>query len=142
MKNILVVDDNAFVAEALALRLNFFIEDSRVITAADGAQAVEVLNRETVDHVLTDLQMPVMDGFELIEYCRKHHPRVPLAVMTGERTPETLKRIRMLGVSDCFEKPFDFDEVAQHIRDDLDSGRGVIDMVSGGITAAMNAIRR
>jgi CheY-like chemotaxis protein len=123
MKNILVVDDNAFVAEVLAVSLNLFIRDCRVMTAENGAEAVEVLGRERVDLVLTDLQMPVMNGYELIKYCREHHPRLLLAAMTGDCSPDVLKRLLALGVSACFEKPFDYDQVAQQVRDSLALGR-------------------
>jgi CheY-like chemotaxis protein len=127
MKNILVVDDSAFVAEALALRLNLFIKDSRVFTAANGAEAVEVLSSAEVDFVVTDIQMPVMSGYELIEYCVKHHPRLHLSAMTGDRSPDVFQRLHALGVSVCFEKPFDYDEVAQRVRDELGSSTGAFD---------------
>jgi CheY-like chemotaxis protein len=121
MKNILVVDDNVFVAEGLAVRLNLFVKDCRVLTAVNGADAVQVLSATEVDFVLTDLQMPVMSGYELITYCREHRPRVRLAAMTGDCSPDVRKRLQALGVSVCFEKPFDYDLVAQRVRDELDS---------------------
>lgn len=141
MKSILVVDDNTFVAEALALRLGLFIRDSRIITAADGREAARILDSEPVDFLLTDLQMPVMDGYDLILYCRKNHPRVHLCAMTAGPTADVLRRLRMLGVTVCFSKPFDFDETAQRVRDELVSGRGVLDTVTGRIAAALYAVR-
>lgn len=127
MKNILVVDDNVFVAEGLAVRLNLFVKDCRVLTASNGADAVQVLSNTEVDLVMTDLQMPVMSGYELIKYCREHRPRLLLAAMTGDCSPDVRKRLHALGVSVCLEKPFDYDEAAQRIRDELGSSTGAFD---------------
>ncbi len=123
MKNILVVDDNRFVAEVLSVSLDHAVKDCRVLTAANGADAVNILSGTEVDYVLTDLQMPVMSGYELIKHCREHHPRLFLAAMTGDCSPDVLKRLYALGVFVCFEKPFDYDQVAQQVRDELDLGR-------------------
>jgi CheY-like chemotaxis protein len=141
MKNIVVADDDTFAAEALALRLNLFIPGSRIITAVDGAEAVKVLNSMPVDLVLTDINMPVMNGYELIEHCRKQYPRTLLAAMTADYTPEVFRRLHALGVPTCFEKPFDFDEVAERVRDELNAGRGVSGRLSGLVSAAMDLIR-
>lgn len=139
MKNILVVDDNVFVAEGLAIRLNLFIKDCRILTAANGADAVQVLSRVEVDFVLTDLQMPVMDGYELIKYCREHRPRLLLAAMTGDRSPDVLERLHALGVSVCFEKPFDYDHVAQRVWDELGPTTGAFDRLFPRSAAALVA---
>lgn len=72
VRTILLVDDSPFVAEALALRLGLFLKDCRILTAADGVAAVEILKSEPVDFIMTDLQMPVMNGYELIAYCKKN----------------------------------------------------------------------
>lgn len=139
MKKILVVDDNVFVAEGLAVRLNLFIKNCRILTAANGADAVQVLSRVEVDFVLTDLQMPVMDGYEFIKYCREHRPRLLLAAMTGDGSPDVRKRLQALGVSVCFEKPFDYDEVAQRVRDELGSSAGAFDRLFPRRAAAVIA---
>lgn len=51
--------------------------------------------------------------------------------MTGEYTPDVARRLGGLGVSTCFEKPFDYDEVTRRIREELDDGPGVIDLFVG-----------
>ncbi len=141
MKNIVVVDDDRFAAEALALRLNLFISDSRIIAAADGAEAVGILATLPVDLLLTDINMPVMNGYKLIEHCKTHYPRMRLAAMTADLSPGVFKRLHALGVPTCFEKPFDFDEVAERIRDELSDGRGVYEQLSGLLSATMDLIR-
>lgn len=129
IRTVLLVDNSPFVAEALALRLGLFLKDCRILTAADGMAAVEILKSNAVDFIMTDLQMPVMDGYELIAYCKKNHPRIPLYAMTGEDTPDAARRLGELGVSTCFEKPFDYDEVTRRVREELDAGPGVMDLI-------------
>lgn len=141
MKTIVVVDDDRFAAEALALRLGLFIPDSRIIAAADGAEGVKVLDGMPVDLLLTDINMPVMNGYALIEHCRKRHPRVRMVAMTADYSPEVFRRLHALGVPTCFEKPFDFDEVAERVRDELNAASGVYDRISGLLSATMDLIR-
>jgi hypothetical protein len=61
--------------------------------------------------------------------------------MTADYTPEVFRRLHALGVPTCFEKPFDFDEVAERMRDELNAGRGVSGRLSGLVSAAMDPIR-
>lgn len=119
MKNILVVDDNKLIAEGLALRLAVLMRDVRIHTAENGREALTLLESTSIDFVMTDLQMPVMSGFELIDYCRKNKPGIPLYAMTGDTAPEVTERLSRAGVSAPVEKPFDFDEVAERIKDAL-----------------------
>ena len=119
MKNILVVDDNKLIAEGLALRIAVLVKDAYVHTAANGREAIAFLESTPVDVVVTDLQMPVMNGFELIDYCRKSKPDVSLYAMSGNADPEVAERLSRSGVFGPVEKPFDFDEVAYRIKDAL-----------------------
>jgi CheY-like chemotaxis protein len=129
MKQILVVDDNKLIAEGLALRLGLLMKDARILTARDGREAMEVLTSEPVDLLVTDLQMPVIDGYDLIAYCRKNMPRVQLCAMSGALTPGLERQLSALGVTVSFDKPFDFDKVAERIRDEFVARQGLF----GGI---------
>jgi CheY-like chemotaxis protein len=120
MKHILVVDDDKLVAASLALRIGLQVKDARIHTAGDGREAMEILNFTSVDVLMTDLQMPVMNGYELIAYCRKNLPSLPLFAMSGALTPEVKRQLQTLGVTACVDKPFDFDEIALRVTDALD----------------------
>lgn len=127
MKNILVVDDNALIKDVLAQWIRSAMQDTHILTAGNGREALDILNNTPVSLVLTDLQMPVMNGYELIEYCKKNRPEIPVYAMTGERTPEVVRRLGLMGVPMTVEKPFDFGKVACWIRDALDDKPGVMD---------------
>jgi CheY-like chemotaxis protein len=83
MINILVVDDSAvdrFVIQGLlSVHQQFEID-----TAGDGAVALEKIRNRVPDLVLTDMQMPNMDGLQLVEAIRSRYPAVPVILVTGE----------------------------------------------------------
>ena len=104
MKTVLVVDDESSVRLALAAGLTDRRRGVKVATAANGVEAVAVLEAERVDLVLTDLRMPEMDGFELLAHLRRHFASVPVVVMTALGGNETAARLD--GAVECFTKPF------------------------------------
>jgi CheY-like chemotaxis protein len=138
MKNILVVDDNALIKEVLVHWIRSTIEDVNILAAQNGREALEILKNTPVSLVLTDLQMPVMNGYELIEYCKKNRPEIEVYAMTGERTPEVVSQLGLMGVPITVEKPFDFGEVAGRIRDALAEKSRIRDAVpEHGFAAAL-----
>src|SRR4051812_50169080 len=82
MTKILIVDDSP-VERQLAGRLLEKHHDLTVLTAGNGVEALDVIEREAPDAVLTDLQMPEMDGLQLVHNVRATHPLIPVIVMTA-----------------------------------------------------------
>jgi len=115
MKRILIVDDSKVFLEAISLFVSCQLPDCAVLKAANGAQAIETMDTMPVDLILTDLNMPVVSGYQLIEYVKKNLPSAPVLGMTAVCTPDVEERLRRLGVSSCIEKPFDLYEVAHRI---------------------------
>ncbi|HMD60281.1 MAG TPA: response regulator [Opitutaceae bacterium] len=104
---ILVVDDEDLMRSTLQTTLSE--AGYRVVTAADGKAAVEAVNRERFDAVLTDLFMPEMDGIELITDLKKTHADIPVIAMFHRghfRSKENLKFARLLGARAILPKPF------------------------------------
>jgi CheY-like chemotaxis protein len=84
---VLIVDDSA-VDRLVARRLLEKQGGWRVAQAGDGAEALETIARSAPALVLTDLQMPHMDGLALVEQVRERFPRVPVVLMTGHGSEE------------------------------------------------------
>lgn len=122
MKTLLIVDDETLFTQSLAEGLRTATPSLRVLTAADGLAAIEHLEREPVDLVLTDLKMPRMDGFQLLSVLSSRFPATPVLVMTAFGTPEIGKRLRDLGVDSFVEKPVDFNALSERIDAALSSG--------------------
>lgn len=95
MPNILVVDDTDF-DRAVVSQLLREVEGWTVHTAAGGNSALSTLGSTEIDLIVSDLQMPEMDGLSLLEKVREEHPAIPLVIMTArgseEIAVEALKR--------------------------------------------------
>jgi CheY-like chemotaxis protein/anti-sigma regulatory factor (Ser/Thr protein kinase) len=100
---VLVVDDAA-VDRRMAGRLVEQGLGCRVLYAEDGAAALAVIAREAPHAVLTDLQMPKMDGLQLVEAVRRGHPSVPVVLMTAHGNEETAVRALQEGAASYVPK--------------------------------------
>jgi DNA-binding response OmpR family regulator len=121
-KTMLVVDDDELI---LLFSSKYFGSSSlKVLTAKHGAEAVNVLKSANVDLVLTDLRMPVMDGFELLNYIGEKHPGIHTIAMTGLMSSHVNERVRELGVKHCIEKPFKFSVLDKKIAQLLSYNSG------------------
>lgn len=126
MKTILIADDNTFILEGLSTTFGILLKDYTILTAENGKQAVKIMESTPVDLILTDLSMPVMDGYGLIEHTKKNYPPIAVFVMTGVYTADVAERLRPLGVSHCVEKPFDYEELAHVILHELEGRSAVL----------------
>ena len=127
MKNVLIVDDEEIFVQSLSEGLRVYASDFAVLTAFNGDEAVKILNSTSVNLVITDLNMPVMDGFELLSYMSSHYSMIPVIVMTAYGTPEIESRLSSSGVFKYLEKPLDFDSLATDIFEVLsDETRGYV----------------
>jgi CheY-like chemotaxis protein/predicted regulator of Ras-like GTPase activity (Roadblock/LC7/MglB family) len=119
MKTILVVDDEPSVLFALSESLSDKRRGVRVATAANGIEAVAVLESEPVDLVLTDLRMPDMDGFELLTFLRRNHAALPVILMTALGSADTSARLATAGSFECLPKPFNLPDLKRKIAEML-----------------------
>jgi two-component system chemotaxis response regulator CheY len=119
MKNILVLDDNKDILEIVSTRLDKYVKGCSVVTATDGAQGEAILRSTAVDLILTDLSMPVMNGYTLIERAKKDYPSVPVCVMTADCSTKVVSRLQSMGVGRWIQKPFKFEQLARMIAEEL-----------------------
>ncbi len=99
---VLVVDDERSVRELLSIVLKRDGHD--VLIAEDGAAAVEVLKRERIDILITDIRMPVMNGVDLLRAAKGIAPELATIVMTAFASTETAVEALRLGASDYVHK--------------------------------------
>jgi DNA-binding response OmpR family regulator len=110
---ILIVEDEHFLRNLLQVSLEK--EGYTVLTAADGLQAMEIFNQETVDLILLDVLMPYMDGFEVCVEVRKRSD-VPIVMLTALNSPDSTVEGFELGADDFISKPFTFKEVNARLQ--------------------------
>jgi two-component system chemotaxis response regulator CheY len=115
-KLILTVDDSRTMRDMLRLALSE--AGFQVVQAEDGQHGLEVLNSETPDVIVTDINMPRLDGFGFIEGVRKidTHRAVPILVLTTESDADKKQRARRAGATGWIIKPFDPVKLVEAIR--------------------------
>ena len=108
MEPILLVDDDPTARACLREFLE--LKGYSCLEADHGAAALEKITKESVSIVVTDLQMPIMDGLTLIEHLHNNPTvdQIPIILVTGELTAHVRARAVNAGVTIFFEKPFDF----------------------------------
>ncbi len=118
---ILLVDDDREMLRELGQVLGRRLgEDAAAILfAEEGGEALEILQREPVGVLVSDLKMVGMDGWELLQRATCEFPDVPVMVMTGYATPETVARLHEQGACAVLAKPFLVSELAGRIREIL-----------------------
>lgn len=115
MKKVLVVDDDKSFLQSLTDGFKSYEDKFAITTAEDGIQATEILKREKISLVLTDLKMPRMDGFALVAHLSSNFPDIPVIVMTAFGTPEMEDNLREMGTFQYIEKPIDFENLVEKI---------------------------
>ena len=112
MIRILAVDDERPIAELL--RLSLTRAGYQCVTAYDGLQAADLIEKETFDLILLDIMLPGIDGFELMDYIRS--TGVPVIFLTAKNAvADRVKGLRM-GAEDYMVKPFDVLELLARVE--------------------------
>lgn len=114
--NILAIDDS----RTMRMMLQMALKEAgfEVCLAEDGHLGLEALETFTPDVIITDINMPVLDGFGVIEGVRKHpeHGTVPVLCLTTESAPELKQRARQAGATGWIVKPFDKEKLVNAIH--------------------------
>jgi len=118
---ILIVEDDPSVLSILSE--NFETGFPEVVTAENGAEALMKFVPYDYDLVISDIRMPEMDGFSLLEKIRKMDPEVPFFMMTGFLNNETVSAAIRKGADGLIPKPFHFEQLKTRIFDFFASRR-------------------
>ncbi len=116
-RSILICDDEKNIRSGLAMAME--LEGYDTLLAEDGEVAWNLVNKESVDLVITDLRMPKLSGEELLKRIISAYPRMPVIVLTGHGTIETAVSAMRGGAVDFFTKPVDLDRLALVVKKSL-----------------------
>ncbi|MCP4764717.1 MAG: response regulator [Gammaproteobacteria bacterium] len=119
MPKVLIVDDSLSVRSSLSQLVND--RGYRVVAARDGLEAVNLLEAEAPDIILTDLEMPRMNGLDLASYVRKSTQwnHLPIVMITSRTMAKHREQAELVGINRYITKPFTEDEVLSSIDDEL-----------------------
>jgi len=113
------VDDSAVTREVMARTIRMSgIPLGTIYQAANGAEALQVIEREWLDMVFTDINMPVMDGLQLVAAMqeRAEWERLPVVVVSTEGSKNRMEELEKRGISGYIRKPFTPEQVADMIQ--------------------------
>src|SRR5499426_1609201 len=121
MSTILIVEDEPKMRRLLEISLGE--EGHTVHTAQDAETGLKWFQREAIDLILTDLNLPGMNGLEFLQEAKRWNASVPVVVMTAYGTVETAVEAMKTGASDYVLKPFSMAEMRLVINKELDVQR-------------------
>lgn len=119
---ILIADDEAFVVEGLTLLLHQNLPQVEIMTADNGRSALAVLRERGAepDLLITDLNMPLMDGIELSQQIRRRYPRYRIMIISGYEDFEAARSAIELGALRYMLKPINHTEMVAYVRSVLE----------------------
>ena len=134
MEKILIAEDDRIHLKRITTVLGKHNDRFHVLPVENGREAIDVLAKEAVALLVTDIQMPEIDGLALLAHVSRHHPTLPCFVMTAYGTPELRAKMPQ-DLLRFYQKPFDIDALAADIIAALDgdiakSGRPGISVIS------------
>ncbi|TXK76202.1 sigma-54 dependent transcriptional regulator [Mesonia sp. K4-1] len=116
-ENILIVDDNYDMLEVLQRNLKAL--DYHVYKASSVKEALDILKLSAIDLLITDIQMPEVNGIELLKYAGEHYPFLPKLVITGFPSITSAVTAIQSGATDYLVKPFTSNELKNSVKKSL-----------------------
>lgn len=102
-KKILIADDSSLIRNYIE---KICSPKNKVLMANDGQETIDILEAEDVSLLLLDLMMPHVDGFAVLEYLKEKNSDIPVIIISGDTTKDTIDRAFTYNVIDMIEKPF------------------------------------
>jgi len=113
MWKILVVEDDEKLNKLFCIALNH--NGYQAIPAFNGEEALDILDREVIDLIISDIMMPVMDGYELVKLLRDANYNMPVLMITAKFRFEDKEKGFMSGTDDYMVKPVDVKEMVLRV---------------------------
>lgn len=112
----LIMDDSSVMRKIVARALRQAgIEPLIVLEAANGEEALELLGRTQVDLIVSDINIPCVDGLDFLRQIQARHPSVPVVVVTTESSAAYVKEAIRAGVRAYLRKPFTADQIKDRV---------------------------
>jgi DNA-binding NtrC family response regulator len=119
-KTLLIVEDEPEIRAILRAHLEASVQ--KIVEAADGKTALQFIATEKPDIIISDYNMPGMNGLELLRTLKELKTQIPVIWTTGYASRELFREAWRAGVYDFFEKPFNLEQVVDCVRGALNSG--------------------
>lgn len=113
-ERVLLIDDEVEFLKALSDRME--LRGMNVSTADNAESAIAALDSDDYDAIVLDLQMPDMNGIDMLKVIKKSHPEMQVILLTGQATLEAGIQAMKLGAMDFMEKPADINSLTEKIK--------------------------
>jgi YesN/AraC family two-component response regulator len=141
-QTILLVDDEEDIRESLKALFETCLEDVQVYTAANGQMALDLLDKEQIDVIITDYKMPGMNGLEFLGRAQKKAPSIPRILVTAFPDLEiAIRAINEANIENFFTKPFEPEQVLNVVRTLLHEQR-VHEMRNRSFARSLELVRK
>jgi two-component system, OmpR family, response regulator len=114
MFSILVVEDDETLNKMICTKLQQ--ENFKTISAFDGEEALEIMDKTYIDLVISDIMMPKINGYELIQEIRKIEPSFPILMVTAKNQMEDIEKGFRVGTDDYMVKPIQLKEMVLRVN--------------------------
>jgi predicted regulator of Ras-like GTPase activity (Roadblock/LC7/MglB family)/ActR/RegA family two-component response regulator len=131
MKRVLVVDDEADMLWMLQRNLNKGMEDVEILAAESGEEALAILSDKEINLVISDINMPGMNGLDLLAEISNRYPETGVIIMTAYPSNTFENQAMMSGSLRFIEKPFDINDIRKIVKETLQSEEGFQGTVDG-----------
>jgi CheY-like chemotaxis protein len=133
-KKVLIVDDDQEFLRILQKDLEKYSKAFSILTAEDGLVATETLKQHNISLVVTDLEMPRIDGLTLLTHLKENYPDIHAIILTGSSTPAMEEYAREQGVAGYLNKPCIIEDLAKNIISTLkkEADGGVLHGIAPG----------
>lgn len=121
-RRVLIVDDEVDLRTLLGDVLQ--VAGYEVSTAGDGLEALEILKTEEFDAALLDVQMPNMNGIQVLRHITEHYPKMKSIVLTGYADLNHAAEARRYGAVDFISKPYTLEDIVGALERSLPAGAG------------------
>ena len=119
---VLLADESLTIQKVVELA--FMDTSARLVCAADGKSAMDLLSKEDIDVVITDVHIPAVNGYEVCEYSKKLNPETPVLLLVATFEPFSKDLYRKCGADEVLKKPFDSADLIRIISTLLQRQRG------------------
>ena len=120
-KRVLIADGDPATIRLLRKSLQD-IEELEIFTAEDGRKAINLLNKQNIDLLISDIQMPQINGLQLLEYVHRNVQGIRVIILAGNSAEDVESKIKSMGSYQYYEKPLDLNVFRESVLRELRSG--------------------
>jgi DNA-binding response OmpR family regulator len=131
LKKVLIVDDEETLTWSMAKSLSKDKDKYEVLIANNGREAINLLNENEIDLVISDIRMPDINGLDLLVNIKKEHPQTKVIIMTAYGSSDVQKEANRRGSLYYVEKPFEISDIRKIIIDLIGKKKGFRGKVFG-----------